>query len=337
MKVILMVAGLLLTQFFSAHCQFKKYNFQQPKMGSPFNIIMYADDSSKAAFAAEKAFKLVDTLNQVYSDYLPTSELNQLCSTAGSGKWIKASPILYDILIKAKTAGRQSKGSFDISMSPVIRIWRNARRINKLPSKDSIRLAMQKVGYRFIEIDTVKQLVRLIKPGMQLDLGGIAKGETAQRVYDRLNQMGYPYALIDAGGDIVAGSTPVGISGWKVAINLPESEELMDKQLLLAKKAVTTSGDLYQYLEVNGVRYSHIIDPATGWAVTNNRNVTVIANDGTHADWLTKACTILSIKKALKLISKYPGAEVQIAVIQNEKIHFNRSKGFVTYFNVIAK
>ena len=301
-------------------------------MGSPFNIIIYAEDSIKAALAAEKAFNLIDSLNMVYSDYLPTSELNQFCSTAGSRKWIKASPILYDILLKAKTAGRQSKGSFDITMSPVIQLWRNARRINKLPSKDSIRLAMQKVGYRFIEIDTVKQLVRLLKPGMQLDLGGIAKGETVQRVYDRLIQIGYPYALIDAGGDIVAGSTPVGISGWRVAINLPGSEELMDKQLLLSKKAVTTSGDLYQYLEVNGVRYSHIINPATGWAVTNNRNVTVIANHGTHADWLTKACTILPINEALKLISKYPDTEVQIALIKKGKIHFNRSKGFATYF-----
>lgn len=332
MKGILLVTVLLST-LFSAIGQYKKYNFQQPKMGSPFNIILYAEDSINAAHAAQQAFQLVDTLNQVYSDYLPNSELNQLCSTAGSGNWVTVSPVLYSMLVKAKAAGKESNGSFDITMSPVIRIWRNARRLKKLPSKDNIRLAMQKVGYRLIDIDTLKRMVRLTRHGMQLDLGGIAKGETAQRVSNRLTAMGFPYALIDAGGDIVSGSTPANIPGWKIAINLPESEELMDRQLLLTNAAVTTSGDLYQYLEVDGVRYSHIINPSSGWAVTNNRNVTVIASKGIDADWLTKACTILPIKKALKLVAKYPGAQVQIAVNKNQKIHFYRSRGFAAYFN----
>lgn len=331
MKGIFLVA-LLLLNFSSASAQYKKYHFQQPKMGSPFNIIMYAEDSIKAATAAQRAFELVDTLNLVYSDYLPNSELNQLCKTAGSGYWVKVSPILYNILVKAKTASKESRGSFDITMSPVIRIWRNARRNKALPPRDSISIAMRKVGYRFIEIDTINHVVRLTRPGMQLDLGGIAKGETAQRASNRLKEMGFPHSLIDAGGDIVAGSTPADIPGWKIAINLPESEELMDRQLLMTNAAVTTSGDLYQYLEVNGVRYSHIINPATGWAVTNNRNVTVIAKDGTNADWLTKACTILPIKQALKLVSRYPHAEVQIALIKNHKVHFYRSTGFNAYF-----
>lgn len=332
MKRILLVA-ILLTNLFSAIGQYKKYNFQQPKMGSPFNIILYAEDSIRAAHAAQQAFQLVDTLNQVYSDYLPNSELNQLCSTAGSGNWVTVSPVLYSILVSAKAAGNESKGSFDITLSPVIRIWRNARRLKMLPSKESIGLAMQKVGYQLIDIDTLHKMVRLTKPGMQLDLGGIAKGETAQRVSNRLTALGFPFALIDAGGDIVAGSTPANIPGWKIAINLPESEELMDRQLLMTNAAVTTSGDLYQYLEVDGVRYSHIINPATGWAVTNNRNVTVIAPQGIHADWLTKACTILPIKKALKLVAKYPGAQVQIAINKNQKIYFYRSRGFAAYFN----
>ena len=197
MKRILLVA-ILLTNLFSARGQYKKYNFQQPKMGSPFNIILYAEDSIRAAHAAQQAFQLVDTLNQVYSDYLPNSELNQLCSTAGSGNWVTVSPVLYSILVSAKAAGNESKGSFDITLSPVIRIWRNARRLKMLPSKESIGLAMQKVGYQLIDIDTLHKMVRLTKPGMQLDLGGIAKGETAQRVSNRLTALGFPFALIDA-------------------------------------------------------------------------------------------------------------------------------------------
>ncbi len=104
---------MLLSTLFSAIGQYKKYNFQQPKMGSPFNIILYAEDSANAAHAAHQAFQLVDTLNQVYSDYLPDSQLNQLCNSAGSGNWISVSPILYSILVSAKAAANESKGSFD--------------------------------------------------------------------------------------------------------------------------------------------------------------------------------------------------------------------------------
>lgn len=168
---------------------------------------------------------------------------------------------------------------------------------------------------------------------MQLDLGGIAKGETAQRAYDCLFSLGFPYSLLDAGGDIVAGSVPPGVEGWRVAINLPGSEELMKQQLLLQNNAVTTSGDLYQYVEFNGKRYSHIIDPFTGYALTNSRNVTVISDKGINADWLTKACSILPIKKAMKLISQYPSTEVQIAILENGKPAFYRSPGFEKYFN----
>lgn len=332
MRVFVIAFALTVLASYAVIGQYRKFAFQQPKMGSPFNIIIYAEDSAKAATAANHAFLLVDTLNQVYSDYEPNSELNQLCNLSGNGKYIKVSPLLYDILLKAKAAARQSNGSFDVTLSPVVRIWRTARKQQKLPNKDSIMLAMRRVGYRFIEIDTVQKRVRLTKPKMQIDLGGIAKGETAQRVYNYIQSAGFPHSLVDAGGDVVAGTTPVNINGWRVAINLPETEDLMDKQLLLSDMAVTTSGNLYQYLLVDGVKYSHIIDPATGWAVTNNKNVTVIADNGTLADWLTKACTIMPIRKALKLVARYPNAQVQIALIKNQKVYFHRSKGFAAYF-----
>ena len=323
---------LFILTCFASLAQYKKYSFRQPKMGSPFNIIIYSPDSSKAANAAVAAFKMIDTLNEVYSDYLPESELNRLCARSGNGEWVKVSETLFSILQKACRASESSFGSFDVTMSPVIRLWRTARREKRLPDRDSLKAAKQRIGYRFVQFDTAQKSIRLQKRGMQLDLGGIAKGETAQKVYDRLRQLGFPLSLIDAGGDIVAGDVPAQISAWRVAINLPESEELMNRQLMLRNKAVTTSGDLYQYLELKGVRYSHIIDPATGWALTNLRNVTVIADNGADADWLTKACSILSIKKAMKLIRKFKSAEVQIAALENNKPHFYRSPGFSSYF-----
>lgn len=329
-----------ITVLFIAICavtsaQYKKYSFQQPKMGSPFNIVIYSTDSLKAEESALASFKMIDTLNEIYSDYLPNSELNRLCGTSGTGKWVKVSEPLFTILQKACRASEISLGSFDITMSPVIRLWRTARREKRLPGKDSIAAAKQRTGYKFIKLDTINKSILLQKPGMQLDLGGIAKGETAQRVYNRLRENGFPFSLLDAGGDIVAGDVPPQVPGWRISINLPETEELMNQQLLLRKKAVTTSGDLYQYLEVNNVRYSHIIDPVTGWALTDSRNVTVIAGNGTDADWLTKACSILPIDKAMQLVKKFPSAEVQIALLKNNRPYFYRSPGFTSYFRQV--
>lgn len=302
-------------------------------MGSPFNIVIYSLDSVNAEKAALATFKMIDTLNEIYSDYLPNSELNRLCAKSGTGEWVKVSEPLFNILQKAHMASEISAGSFDVTMSPVIRLWRTARREKRLPDKDSLQAAKQKVSYKFIALDTIHKKIRLQKPKMQLDLGGIAKGETAQRAYVRLCELGFLFSLLDAGGDIVAGDVPQEIPGWRVSINLPETEELMNQQLLLRNKAVTTSGDLYQYLELNGMRYSHIIDPATGWALTNSRNVTVIADNGTDADWLTKACSILPINKAMNLVKQFPSAEVQIAVLENGKPRFYRSPGFMGYFS----
>ncbi len=301
-------------------------------MGSPFNIIIYSTDSLKAENAAIATFKMIDTLNEIYSDYLPESELNRLCRASGNGKWTPVSEPLFAILKRSYYAGKISSGSFDVTIGPVIRLWRKARKGKKLPDKDSLKIARQLVSYKYIRFDSVHRRIRLQQAGMQLDLGGIAKGETAQRVYTRLCKMGFPYSLIDAGGDIVAGKVPSQIEGWKIAINLPESDELMNKKLLLQDKAVATSGDLYQYVELNGSRYAHIINPATGYALTNSRNVTVIANDGADADWLATACSILPVSRALKLIEKYPSAEVQIAILKNNKPYFYRSRGFSSWF-----
>ncbi len=315
-----------------ASAQYKKYSFQEPKMGSPFTIIIYSTDSVNAANTAASTFKLIDTLNGIYSDYLETSELNNLCKASGNGGWMLVSEPLFAILKKARHAGEISSGSFDVTMGPVIRIWRKARDEKKLPDPDSLELARKLVSYKYIQLDTLNGGVKLRKAGMQLDLGGIAKGETAQRAYKRLCDLGFPYSLIDAGGDIVAGRAPPQIHGWKIAVNMPETEELMGRKLVIENKAVATSGDLYQYVELDGHRFSHIINPATGYALINSRNVTVIADNGGDADWLATACSILPIKHALRLIKKNPSAEVQIAVLKNNKPYFYRSPGFTSYF-----
>lgn len=300
-------------------------------MGSPFTITLYTRDSVQGMLAISKAFTLVDSLNNIYSDYLPTSELNRLCQRSGSGEWVPVSEPLFEILEKSKKASRLSKGTFDITISPLSRLWRSARKEGNFPPGDSLRKALQKVGYRKMKLSTGKRSVKLAEPGMQLDLGGIAKGDIAQRVVNLLLQLNMPFALADAGGDIVAGKAPPGKNGWRIGVNLPGSEMLQEDQLEVEQIGVATSGDLYQYMIFQGKRYSHLINPRNGMPLTNGKNVTVIAADGATADWLTKACSILPKKKPFRLIGKFRGAAVQITWSDSSGIESVRSKSFQKY------
>ncbi|MEO6915118.1 MAG: FAD:protein FMN transferase [Chitinophagaceae bacterium] len=311
---------------------YSRYSFQKPEMGSLFSILIYSSDSAGARIAAEQTFELIDSLNLIYSDYLETSELNRLCRSAGTDEWVKVSEPLFGILRLAKNASARSEGSFDVTVGTVTALWRKARKDGHLPDPCRLRSAISVTGYRYILIDPRESKIKLLKRGMRLDLGGIAKGETAQRAIDFLKASGYPFSMIDAGGDIVAGAVPEGIPCWKIGINYPGANTILPKRLCISGISVTTSGDLYQYLEVNGKKYSHIIDPRNGRALTRSRNVTVIAPRGADADWLTKACSILSVKRSMKLVASYPGAELQIAVLKNHKPVFYRSPGFQRWF-----
>jgi len=311
----------------------QKFVFEQPKMGSPFTISIFAKDSAKAAQAATVAFHCADSLNQIFSDYLDSSELNHLNATSGQNRYVPVSTAMFDILKYAVDAARKSKGSYDISMGPVVRLWRQARKEKKLPDEDSLQSALKKVGYQFIHLDTVHQSVWLEKAGMQLDLGGLGKGYVAQAALNIIQDMGSPSSMVNAGGKIAIGKAPPGRNGWRIGITLPgEREKIMQRLLLLNNTSVATSGDIYQHLDINGKRYSHIVDPKTGLGITSQRNVTVIARNGVISDWLATACSILPIDEALELVRTIDGAALLITEMDNGKLIQKSSENFKDFF-----
>lgn len=295
-------------------------------MGSPLNLIFYTTDSSRAAMLAKTSFALVDSLNAIFSDYLETSEINRLCKTAGSGVFIPVSPQLYEILLLSKTAAEKSNGAYDITIGPLSRLWRSARKSKRFPLPGEVQTARQRLGIDNLVFDTTRKAVKLLKPDMQLDLGGIAKGHVAQKLIDFLRANGVQSALADAGGDLACSDPPPGKKGWTVGINVPEKEdELLAQTITISNKAVATSGDVYQYIEHEGKRYSHIIDPKTGYGVQFQRNVTVMAHDGATADWLATACSILPLGKCKKLVKKF-GASLLITQMEDGKITYFMTK-----------
>jgi thiamine biosynthesis lipoprotein len=301
-------------------------------MGSPFHLIIYAEDSARANQLAADCFRLVDSLVGILSDYIDTSELNRLCARSGTGEPFIASPVLYEILRASQRGFQISEGSFDISLGPLTRMWRKARKEKIFPAPSLVAEKKKLCGLDKMRIDTLTHSVTLLQKGMQLDLGGIGQGFIGQKVADFLRAAGIRAALVDVSGDIVALGNPPGKKGWSIAINVPEQEEaLLSRHLQIQDQAVTTSGDVYQYFEYEGKRYSHIVDPKTGYGITVPKNVTVIAADGTTADWLTKACSILPEKKATRLAHSI-GAEVLIAELKKNKIKFYSSRGFKKYW-----
>jgi len=342
----------------------RKYIFERPAMGSPFTITICTgpdvrsdngailqkegaatlrdyggtavggnEDSLKAALAAEEAFRKADTLNGLLSDYIDSSEINRLSATSGQGRYVPVSAPLFDILQRSVLAAEQSGGAYDVTIGPVVRIWRRARRTHIFPDADSITLALERTGWRYLHLDTVHRSVWLEKPGMQLDIGGLGKGFVAQAALDLLKQRGFPFAMVNAGGKIVTGKSPPGKEGWLIGINAPgEKEVLLPRLLVLHDLSVATSGDIYQYVEFNGRRYSHIVDPRTGIGLTRRRNVTVIAADGTLADWLATACSILSFRRSLRLIRQFPGAAVFVSEKRKSgRLSEKSSPGFRNY------
>ena len=321
---------LFLYQFLSivpVSAQAKKYHFSSFKMGSPFNLVFVDNDSTHASQIAKKAFELADSLVTIYSDYDSNSELSHLCAQAGKGA-VPVSKGLMEILVKSQEAYIQSQQCFDITMGPLSLLWRNARKTKTFPDSATVAATKILVGFEKLVIDQKNQTVTLTQKGMRLDLGGIAKGFVAEKIVQRLKAEGISASLVDAGGDIVMGDAPLSAKGWVVGVNAPEeAETLLDQKLLLKNMSVATSGDVYQFFLHNGKKYAHITNPKTGYGVTFQRNVTVIARDGATADWLATACSILPIKTALETASKQK-AFVLITTIENDQIKAYLSKGF---------
>ena len=327
-----LITVIFLCSSFTASAQKKRFSFTRPKMGSPFTIVFYAKDSLQADDLAGKCFNLVDSFVFIFSDYIDSSELSKLSAAAGNGIWVNVSPAMFDILLQSKKAFDKSDGAFDITIGPLSKFWRRVRKTKQFPSDEAVQAVKKFIGFNKLLFDTLNKKVALTQQGMQLDLGGIAQGYIAQKIIDFLLSQNIRHALINASGDIVMSKAPPGLSGWTVGVNVPESaDELLPRTLLMQNKAVTTSGDAYQFTEHEGKRYSHIINPKSGYGVTWQRNVTAIANDGTTADWLATACSILRVKKAKKLAARL-GAEVMIAEIKKGKLVFYSTKGFADYW-----
>ncbi len=189
-----------------------------------------------------------------------------------------------------------------------MKLWRRARRTGRLPAPESLAEARRLTSYEKIHLDEKTNSVRLEREGMQLDLGGIAKGYAVDEAMKVLERHGIRSALVAAGGDIRVSLAPPVARGWVIRIApLDSADGHSSGDLLLREQAVSTSGDAEQYAEIDGIRYSHIVDPKTGLGLRGPSSVTVVAPSATGSDSLATAVSVLGPERGLKLIDCIEG------------------------------
>ena len=320
--------ALLLVLSLGSNAQ-TRFEYEHRQMGTQIRLVFYASGQILADSVSKAVFSRIDELNAELSDYLVDSELNILC--AQTRKDVSVSSDLYLILKASVAVSEQTKGAFDVTAGPSIRLWRKVRKTKIKPSKAEIKKAMRRVGYHYIAFPK-ENTIRLEKKGMQLDLGGIGKGFAADEVLKVLESYGITSALIDMGGDIRVSDPPPNKAYWVLAFSYynADKKEIVQK-IKLKNQAVATSGDLYQFIEIDGIRYSHIIDPQTGMALGNGIQVTTIAPNATLADAYASAFSVIGIEEAINRVQEIPSLE--FFMVENSKQEHKswQSKGFMDY------
>jgi thiamine biosynthesis lipoprotein len=285
--------------FLAAAGAMERFSFERPLMGTRFSVVCYAEEREMVEKAVEAAFAKAKEVNDVASDYLPGSELS-LLSAKKVGEPVSLSPLLFDLLAHSRRIAEATQGAFDPTLGPMTKLWRETRASDRLPDPATLAAARASSGWRHFTLDPQAHTITLLRENMAFDLGGIAKGYAADLMLETLAAAGLRQVLVTAGGDIRVGAAPPGREGWNVALktfDVSKNEEI----LTLSNAAVSTSGDLHQSVEIEGVSYSHILDPSTGLGLMRRVAATVVADQAKISDSLATAACVLGADGILSL------------------------------------
>ncbi len=287
-------------------------------MGVEFEIVLYAADEAAAKEGFAAAFARVAELDKKLSDYNLSSELSRLSAASPTVEPVKLSDDLFTVLQAAQKLAAESDGTFDVTIGPLTKLWRRARRQKELPDPALLKKAFAGVGYQHLKLDSAKKTAFLSRGEMRLDLGGIAKGYAADEALAVLMRKRFKQSLVRASGDIAAGDPPPHESGWKIGLAPLNPDEPPSVFVAIKQQAISTSGESRQHLVVNGRRYSHLIDPRSGEPTHGRISVTVIAPRGIDSDALDSAAAILGPEKGLKLLAGRAGVSAYIVTADDD-------------------
>lgn len=306
-----------------------RYEAVEPHMGTLVRVTVYTSDEQTAKAAFRAAFGRIRDLDDILSDYKPDSELNRITQTA-IHRAMPVSDDLFTVLRASQELADATRGAFDITQAPVIRLWREARRTGQVPDSAALQDAAKRSGFRKLHLDAHQRTVRLDLTGMALDVGGIGKGYAASEALEALDTLGIRSALVAVSGDLAFSDAPPGERGWRIGVHSDDpSVPGVPGVLELTNAAVSTAGSSEQHVDIDGRRYSHIIDPASEMGLVDDITVTVVAPHGLEADGLDTAASVLGAKRGLALIESHPNAAGLIIERTSAGTKVRQSSGFV--------
>lgn len=290
-----------------AAAQDSLYIESRPAMGTSVEIFLYAETRDRAVELFEVAFQEVSRVEAALSTYRSTSEISRINAEATHGT-VVTDPEVFGLVSTALEYSRLTGGAFDVTVGPLVKAWGFFRGDGQHPSTDALSEARAKVGWRQVAVDSARRSIRFLTPGLELDLGGIGKGFALDCAARLLRRNSVGRALLSAGqSSYVAIGAPPDTPGWRINIPSPADPTRALSTIQLRDQSLSTSGSSQQYFEMNGRRYSHIIDPRTGEPVTGMAQVTVIAPTATGSDALSTALFVAGHNHAAMLIESMEG------------------------------
>ncbi len=288
---------------------------------------------ARAKDAISKAFDEIKRVEDIYSVYKDTSEISRINRLRKNEK-LQITDGVFNLIKKTLDYSDRTGGAFDITVRPLVELWRLAKKTGKLPDEYELKRALGRVGYKNVVLDESARTIHFKKDGMSIDLGGAAKGYGADRAVRILEESGIENALVNSGGDMYCLGKRTARELWKVGVQHPRDRNRLFLEILLKDKAIDTSGDYERYFIIDGKRYSHIIDPRTGYPIGNNVvSASVIAPDSTTSDILATAMCILG-EKGFDIIKKSGGIDAVLVTEEAGRLTVKMSEGIRKRYDI---
>lgn len=330
-----LIAGVFLAVLFEPLCgtadepkPLRRFDFERIEMGVDFRIGLYACDQRVANDAAKAAFDRVRELNSKLSDYDASSEVRKLCEKPPQ-QWHSVSRDLHTVLLHANRLSEESNGAFDVTVGHYTKLWRRARRRKMLPEASQLAKLAKRTGHQLLRVNAQKPRVWMENEGLRIDLGGIAKGYAVDEALRSLQLSGIERAYVDGSGDIAVGMPPPDKPKWRIEVAaLRETQDSDPVSIEIASCAVATSGDAFQAVEIDGRRYSHIVDPRTGMPLSTPSSVTIVAPNSMQADSLASAVSVMGPGKGAAMIGKLKQTECFVVTLKDDRSVVKATSGF---------
>jgi thiamine biosynthesis lipoprotein len=291
-------------------------------MGSRFDITVVAKDSTEGNIFIDLAVDEVSRIEKLISSWDPESQTSEINRNAGI-KPVGVDEELYTLIGRCVELSRLTVGAFDISFASMDKIWKFDGSMTEMPSEENIKTSVAKVGYKNIILDPENLTVFLKLPGMKIGFGAIGKGYAADKAKKLLIENGVQAGIINAAGDMNTWGNQSDGENWQVAITNPLDKNKAFAILPIKEGAVVTSGNYEKYVNFNGIRYSHIVDPRTGYPATGIISATVFAPKAELADALATSVFVMGIEAGLNFIDQLPKIE---CILIDEKGAIHKSK-----------